>query len=66
MAGPEWVELELDIATRIPRFGKTKRLVSITAMDRPLGQLEELYDKAVAAKADDVKITTPTLTLESA
>ncbi len=66
VAGPEWIELELDIAKNIPRFGKTKRLISITSMDRPLGNIEELYEQAVAAKADAVKLTTPTLSLESA
>jgi len=66
VAAPEWIELELDIAPKIPRFGKTKRLISITAMDRPFENIEELYEQAVAAKADAVKFTTPTLSLESA
>lgn len=66
VAGPEWIELELDIASKIPRFGKTKRLISITALDHPLGNVEELYEKALAAKADAVKFTAPTLSLETA
>src|SRR5262245_10073893 len=33
VAGPTWIELEADIADQVPRFGKTKRLISITQRD---------------------------------
>jgi hypothetical protein len=64
IAGPEWIELEVDIANKIPRFGKTKRLISFTQMDRPLGNLEAVVERAVACKADAIKFTGPTPTLD--
>lgn len=66
VAGPAYIELELDIADKIPRFGKTKRVISYTSMTRPLTNLEAIYDKAVAAKADVVKFVGPTKTLDEA
>ena len=66
VAGPAWVELEIDIANQIPRFGKTKRLISVTRLDKPLAGLEASYERAIAAKADAVKFTGPTPTLDAA
>lgn len=66
IAGPEWIELEVDIANKIPRFGKTKRLISFTQLDKPLGNLEAVVERAVACKADAIKFTGPTPTLDAA
>lgn len=66
IAGPAYIELELDIADKIPRFGNTKRVVSITDTQRPLKDLEPLIDQAIAAKADVIKFVGPTPTLDAA
>lgn len=67
LANPAYVELDLDTARKIPRFGKVQRVISYTSLDRPLGSnIEEIFDEAVAAKADVIKFTWPTQTLEAA
>lgn len=66
ISGPAYIELELDIADKIPRFGKTKRVISYTSIAKPLSNLEQIYEKAVQAKADVVKFVGPTPTLEAA
>ncbi len=66
LAGPAYVELDIDTARKIPRFGKTQRVVSHTSLDRPLGNIESIFDEAVDAKADIIKFTWPTQTLEAA
>lgn len=66
VAGPDYVELELDVAKSIPRFGKTKRVISITRMDRALGNVEDLIEEAKKANADVVKFTWPTPTIDAA
>ena len=63
---PAYIELELDIADKIPRFGSTKRVVSYTSLHQPLTNLEPIIDKAIAAKADVVKLVGPTPTLDAA
>lgn len=65
-AGPAYVELELDIAGSIPRFGATKRVISYTSLDKPLGKVEEIFDEANEVHADVVKFTWPTPTLDAA
>jgi 3-dehydroquinate dehydratase/shikimate dehydrogenase len=66
ITGPAYVELELDIADKVPRFGNTKRVVSYTSLHKPLANLEPIIEKAVAAKADVVKLVGPTPTLDAA
>lgn len=66
VAAPDWIELEVDIAEKVPRFGKTKRLISFTRLDKPLGGLEAVFERAAACKADAVKFTGPTATLDAA
>lgn len=66
LAGPAYVELDLETARKIPRFGKTQRVVSHTRLDRPLSDIDSVIEDAVAAKADIVKFTWPTQTLEAA
>ncbi len=66
VAGPAYVELELDIADKIPRYGKTQRVISYTKLNQPLSNLEGILEKAVAAKADIVKLVGPTPSLDAA
>ncbi len=66
LAGPAYIELDLDTAKKIPRFGKTQRVVSHTSLDRPLGDIESVFEEAVGAKADIIKFIWPTQTLEAA
>jgi 3-dehydroquinate dehydratase/shikimate dehydrogenase len=66
ITGPAYVELELDIADKIPRFGSTKRVISYTSLQKPLANLEPIIEKAIAAKADVVKFVGPTPTLDAA
>ncbi|MDZ4686085.1 MAG: type I 3-dehydroquinate dehydratase [Planctomycetaceae bacterium] len=67
LANPAYVELDLETAHKIPRFGKVQRVISHTSLDRPLGSnIEAIFDEAVAAKADIIKFTWPTQTLEAA
>lgn len=66
IAGPAYVELELDVAGDISRFGDTKRVVSYTSLNKPLANLEPIIDEAIAARADVVKFVGPTPTLDAA
>jgi len=65
-AGPDYIELELDIAGSVPRFGKTKRVISYTSIDRPLGKIDDIFIEAYKANADVVKFTCPTPNLDAA
>lgn len=64
IAGPAYIELEMDIAPSIPRFGQTKRVISHTSLHRPLGNVDEIIYAAETAHADVVKFTWPTPTLD--
>ncbi len=66
LAGPDYVELELDIANSIPRFGKTKRVVSYASLNRPLAKVDDIISQALLAQADVLKFTWPTADLDSA
>jgi 3-dehydroquinate dehydratase/shikimate dehydrogenase len=66
IAGPDYVELDPDSAMKIPRFGKTQRVVSFASMTRPLRDVEEAFEEATRCKADIVKFTWPTDVLETA
>jgi 3-dehydroquinate dehydratase/shikimate dehydrogenase len=66
ITGPAYVELELDVASQVPRFGNTKRVVSYTNLKTPLTNLEPVIEKAIAARADVVKFVGPTPTLDAA
>ncbi len=68
VAGPAYVELELDIAKDIPPFGNTKRVVSHTNLNSPLKQaaIDQVFEDCWKAKADIVKFTWRTNTLDDA
>lgn len=66
VAEPAYVELDLEIADKVPRFGKTKRVISYTSLNSPLGNIDEIFEKCWKAKADVVKVTWPTEDLDQA
>ena len=66
LAEPAYIELDPVTAQKIPRFGKTQRVISFASQTRPLGNIEESFDEAVRCRGDVIKFTWPTETLESA
>ncbi|MCA9087286.1 MAG: type I 3-dehydroquinate dehydratase [Planctomycetaceae bacterium] len=66
VAGPAYVELDLSIANQVPRFGSTQRVISFTRLDAPETDIDSVFDEAANAKADIVKFTWPTPTLDDA
>jgi 3-dehydroquinate dehydratase / shikimate dehydrogenase len=68
VAGPAYVELELDIAGDIPPFGNTKRVISHTNLSSPLNQsaVDKVFEECWKARADIVKFTWRTDTLDDA
>ncbi len=66
VSGPAYVELDLDIANSIPRFGNTKRVVSFTSLNRPLSKIDETFEQCWKAKADVVKFTWLTEDMDAA
>ncbi len=66
VAGPAYVELDLDIANSIPRFGNTKRVISYSSLNRPLSKIDEIFEQCWKAKADVVKFTWLTEDLDAA
>ncbi len=66
VAGPDYVELDLDIAPKVPRFGKTQRVISFTRLDRPEYDIDSVFEEASAQQADIIKFRWPTPSLEDA
>lgn len=64
VAGPAYIELDFDAAEQIPRFGETRRVVSFASLDHPLSRVDDILQRAAALKADVVKFTWPTPTLD--
>ena len=58
VAGVEYVDLEEDIAARIPRYGKTKRIVSYHDFDETPADLEAIHARLAKLDPDIVKIVT--------
>src|SRR5689334_10927694 len=58
VAGIEYVDLEEDIAAKIPRFGKTKRIISYHDFNETPEDLAGLHARLAALDADVVKIAT--------
>jgi len=54
--GVEYVDLEEDTATKIPRYGKTKRIISYHNFEGVPSNLEEIHDRLSKLDADIVKI----------
>ena len=70
VAEPAWIELDLEIAAKVPRYGSTQRVINYTSLYEPLGrskkELDEVFERAEAVDADVVKFTWPTASLEAA
>ena len=51
VAEPDWIELDLDIASKVPRYGKTRRVVAYTSLYSPLGstraEIDEVFENAI-------------------
>lgn len=56
--GVEYVDLEEDVAKTIPRYGKTKRIVSLHDFRKTPENLAEIHARLAALDADIVKIAT--------
>jgi 3-dehydroquinate dehydratase/shikimate dehydrogenase len=56
--GVEYVDLEEEIAGDIPRYGKTRRIVSLHDFRETPENLDEIWDRLAALDADIVKIST--------
>lgn len=56
--GVEYVDLEEDIAEQIPRYGKTKRIVSLHDFEKTPEDLQAIHDRMSKLDADIVKIAT--------
>ncbi len=57
-SGVDYVDLEEDIADKIPRYGSTKRIVSFHNFEETPEDLEELHARLASLDADIVKIAT--------
>ena len=66
VAGPAYVELDLEAAAGIPRFGKTQRVVSFSSLNRPLTRIDDVFEQCRQAKADVVKFTWLTEDMDAA
>lgn len=66
ISGPEYVELDLQAAKAIPRFGDTKRVISITSLNQPIDHIDQMFEEAWKAKPDVVKFTWLTQTFDDA
>jgi 3-dehydroquinate dehydratase/shikimate dehydrogenase len=58
VAGVDYVDLEFDIATKIRRYGKTKRIISFHDFNATPDTLEERYAYMCSLDPDIVKIVT--------
>lgn len=58
VAGVEYVDLELDIAKKIPRYGKTKRIVSHHDFNKTPDDLEAIHAELCKTDADIIKLVT--------
>ncbi len=55
-AGPEYVDLEIDTASSIPRYGKTRRIISHHDMEKTPEDLESLHREMASKDPDFIKI----------
>ncbi len=55
--GVEYIDLEDDVAASVPRFGKTKRIVSFHDFRKTPNNLDEIHRRLAQCNADIVKIS---------
>lgn len=58
VAGAEYVDIEVDVASQIPRYGSTKRIISYHDFSGTPDNLEEIHAAMAEEDADIVKIAT--------
>ena len=58
VSGVEYVDLEDDIAGKVPRYGNTKRIISHHNFDETPADLEEIHERLAKLDPDIVKIVT--------
>ena len=58
VAGVEYVDLEVDIADKIPRYGDTKRIVSYHNFEETPAEIYDIHEKLCQGDPDIVKIVT--------
>jgi 3-dehydroquinate dehydratase/shikimate dehydrogenase len=56
--GADFVDIEEDIADKIPRYGKTKRIISYHNFRETPDDLEKIRDRMLKCDPDIIKITT--------
>jgi len=56
--GVDYVDIEEDVAGDIPRFGKTKRIISYHNFDETPENLREIHDRCCGQDPDIVKLAT--------
>lgn len=56
--GVEFVDLELDIAKKVPRYGKTRRIISYHNFEETPDNLAEIHKQMQSLDADVIKIVT--------
>ncbi|HEV3138779.1 MAG TPA: shikimate dehydrogenase [Pirellulales bacterium] len=56
--GVEYIDLEDDVASMIPRYGKTKRIISLHDYRKTPDDLEEIHARLTTLDADVIKIAT--------
>ena len=56
VSGVDYVDLELDVAPSVPRFGKTRRIVSYHNFRETPGDLDAIISQAREAHPDVIKI----------
>lgn len=61
-----YVEIELDVADQIRRYGPTKRIIAYTNTRETPADLDDLYNEACGKDPDVVKLTLPARTPEEA
>ncbi len=58
VAGVDYIDVEVDIAHSIPRYGKTKRIISYHNFQETPDNLEEIVGEALRADPDVIKVAT--------
>lgn len=64
--GVDYIDLEMDLAPKIPRFGKTQRIVSYHNFKKVPSELPQLVEQMEEMNADIVKFAVLTSTLAEA
>ena len=66
VSGADYVELELDIATKVRKYGETKRVISYTNLESTPDNISEIYAEAQTKNPDVIKLVTRAQTPEEA